>query len=133
LPLTLEAVWQLLEVGTWASRQALKEACGVDDDTLDRIINFLSRWSFIDVQLSPEILIRRRSGVASPLETFDLLRSLTHEPTGHKVAERVACRVCNGNRLTFVGENEVECGQCKEKQWYTIEVKRLSPSPSSSP
>ena len=133
--MTLEVVWQLLETGRWASRQALKEASGVDDDTLNRIINFLSRWSFVDVRRTPEILVRRRSGAISPIATFALLKSLSQEPTNihPKLAERVACRVCNGRRLSFIGENEVECDQCKETQWYIIERKSFGIRADSKP
>jgi len=123
--MTLEVVWQLLETGRWASRQALKEATGVDDDTLNRIINFLSRWSFIDVRRTPEVLVRRRSGAISPVATFALLKSLSGNQTSNrpKLAERVSCRICNGRKLSFIGENEVQCDQCKETQWYIIERK----------
>jgi len=123
--MTLEVVWQLLETGRWASRQALKEATGVDDDTLNRIINFLSRWSFIDVRRTPEVLVRRRSGAISPVATFALLKSLSGNQTINrpKLAERVSCRICNGRKLSFIGENEVQCDQCKETQWYIIERK----------
>jgi hypothetical protein len=129
MPVTLEAVWQLLENGRWESKQALREASGVDDDTINQIINFLSRWAFVDVQRSPEFLVRRRSGVISPMETFDFLRLITQHPstTRAKIAERVACRVCNGRRLSLIGVNEVECGQCNEKQWYAIERRKFRP------
>ena len=133
--MTLEVVWQLLETGRWASRQALKEASGVDDDTLNRIINFLNRWSFVDVRRSPEILVRRRPGAISPLATFALLKSLTQDQTNThpKLAERVACRVCNGRSLSFIGGNEVECDQCKETQWYVIERKSFGIHADSNP
>jgi hypothetical protein len=125
LAMPLEAVWQILENGKWESKQALREASGVDDDTLSRIINFLNRWNFVDIQRSPELLVRRRPEAISPVETFDLLRAITDSSsiptTRPRLAERVACRVCNGRDLKFVGINEVECTGCHEKQWYAIE------------
>lgn len=123
--MTLEAVWDVLEEGRWASRQALKEAAGVDEDTLTTILSFLDRWNFIDVELSPEPLIRRKPSTISPIETLNLLRQITErsppQPTSPLIAQRLACRVCNGHDLSFVGVNEVECDKCHEKQWYTLE------------
>jgi len=122
--MTLQAVWQALRDGGWASKQSLREASGVDDITINQIISFLDRWDFIDILQSPELLIRRKPGAISPQETFALLTEmattsqLTKRP---KLAERVACRLCNGRKLSFVGKNEVECNQCHEKQWYAIE------------
>ena len=122
--MTLQAVWLALRDEGWVSKQSLREASGLDDNTLNRIINFLDRWDFVEVQRSPELLIRRKSGGISPQETFDLLigmataSPLTMRP---KLAERVACRLCNGRELRFVGENEVVCNHCHEKQWYAIE------------
>ena len=121
----LQVVWQVLRDGDWASKQSLREASGVDDNTINRIISFLDRWDFVDVQRSPELLIRRKPGAISPEETFALLTEmvaaspLSKRP---KLAERVACRICNGRELSFVGGNEVECDHCHEKQWYAIEM-----------
>ena len=124
--MTLETVWRILENGRWEPRAALKEASGVDDETLTNIINFLNRWNFVDIERSPEILVRRKPGAISPVETLQLLRQITDRaspPTpGHRFAERVACRVCEGRNLSFIGINEVECNQCHEKQWYAVET-----------
>jgi hypothetical protein len=124
LALTLETVWQILESDQWKSQTSLRELCGVDDDTLTNIINFLTRWEFVDVQRSPELLVRRKPGAISPVETFHLLQGFTQglPSTRDKLAERVACRVCSGRELSFIGVNEVECNRCHERQWYTIEA-----------
>jgi len=125
--MTLESVWAILENGEWESKQALREASGDDEDTLSRIINFLHRWNFVDIQNSPNLLVRRKPGTISPLETFDLLRAITNHPspssTRRKLAERVACRVCGERNLRFIGANEVECARCHEKQWFALETK----------
>jgi hypothetical protein len=127
--MTLEAVWQILAKGRWESNQALEKASGVDDDTLTRIINFLDRWKFVDIRQSPELMVKRKAYALSPVETFDLLRAIANRSsppiptTRPKIAERVACRACNGRALSFVGLNEVECNQCHEKQWHAIEAK----------
>jgi len=107
------------------SSQELMEAFGVDEDAIYPIIDFLNRWDFVEIQRSAELLVRRKLGTISPAETFNLLtsiaRGLAVSSTRPKLAERVACRVCNGQQLSFVGMNEVECNQCHEKQWYAIE------------
>lgn len=122
--MTLESVWQSLESGKWKSEAALRETCGADDDTLTRIINFLTRWEFVEIQPSPELLVRRKPGSVSPVETFEILRRLADEsptPTKRpKIAERMACRACGSRELGFVGVNEVECNRCHEKQWYAV-------------
>jgi hypothetical protein len=129
---TLETVWRILENGEWEPKATLKEASGVDDETLTNIINFLNRWNFVDIEQSPEMLIRRKPGAISPVETLSLLRQITDHlsppTTGRRFAERVACRVCDGRDLSFIGANEVECNQCHEKQWYAAE----KPDPRSS-
>jgi hypothetical protein len=123
----LENVWQSLESGKWISRAALKEACLIDDDTLTQIIIFLGRWEFVDIKSSPEPLLRRKLGSISPMETFGVLCGLANKsptpPTRFSIAERVACRACNWQELSFVGVNEVECDRCHERQWYTIELR----------
>ena len=122
---TLENVWRTLECGEWMSRVALEEACGTDDTVLTRIISFLARWEFVDVKSSPELVVRRKPGIISPLETFEALRTFADQQLGGcargRIAERVACRICSSRELTFVGPNEVECNRCHERQWYAIE------------
>ena len=121
---SLKSVWHSLEGGKWKSEAALRQACGADDDTLTRIINFLARWQFVDIKPSPELLVRRKPGSISPLETFEILRRLASgsppPTTRPRIAERVACRRCGSPELRFLGVNEVECTRCHEKQWYTI-------------
>jgi hypothetical protein len=122
--MTLESVWQSLEGGKWKSFAVLSQTCGADHDTLTRIINFLARWEFVDIKPSPELLVRRKPGSISPVETFKALSRLAEEsptPAAHvRIAERVACRNCGSRELEFVGVNEVECNRCQEKQWYAI-------------
>jgi hypothetical protein len=123
--MNLESVWTVLENGSWESKQALGEASGLDEDELTRIIAFLDRWNFVDVQTSPEQLVRRRPGAVSPVETFQVLRAISAEPvpsTRHRLAERVACYACAGRDLSFVRRNMVECVRCHKKQWYAIEI-----------
>lgn len=130
--MTLQNVWQSLESGKWKSEATLREACGADGDTLTRIINFLTRWEFVDIKPSPELLVRRKSGCISPVETFEILRRLADEsPTPTKrptIAERVSCRACGSRELGFLRVNEVVCNRCHEKQWYAVvlEEKTLS-------
>jgi hypothetical protein len=122
--MTLEVVWQILEDGRWESKEALRKASGLDDDTLTTIINFLNRWNFVDVERSPELLVRRKPTSISPIETLELLREITtpsQVQSNNLLAERLACRVCSGRDLSFIGINEVECNQCHEKQWYAME------------
>jgi len=130
--LTLESVWGILESGQWESKDALKKASGVDDDTLTGIIGFLDRWQFIETKRTPELLVRRKSGVISPVETLQILRSInseTTETTSQKpntIAERVACRRCGGRHLATIGHNEVECATCHEKQWFALEIDKTT-------
>jgi hypothetical protein len=121
----LESVWEVLQNGKWESKGALRRASGVDDDTLTQIINFLDRWEFVDTKRTPELFVRRKSGVISPIETLQILSSIRSETEISKkpkvVAERVACRRCGGLQLTSIGNNELECVMCQERQWYTLE------------
>jgi hypothetical protein len=122
--MTLESVWQTLESGKWKSEATLREACGADDDTLTSIINFLTRWNFVDIKPSTELLVRRKPGSISPVETFEILRRLADDSstpmTRPRIAERVTCRACGSPELGFVGVNEVECNRCHERQWYAV-------------
>lgn len=124
--MTLEAIWEVLENGAWTSKRNLQESTGIDEDTLHRAINFLDRWNFIEIQRSPELLLRRKPGIISPLQTFDLLRAVTTsdlaDSNRRRLAQRVACRVCGGHDLAPIDKNEVECTQCHEKQWYSLEI-----------
>jgi len=124
--MTLETVWRTLENGKWEPKSALLEASGVDDETLTNVINFLARWNFVEVERSSELLIRRKRGAISPVETLEVLSGIADgesiSKTRRTLAERLACRVCDGRELNFVGENEVECNECHEKQWYSLET-----------
>jgi Zn finger protein HypA/HybF involved in hydrogenase expression len=124
--MTLEGVWSVLEDGEWESKQALADGAGVDDDNLNRVIDFLDRWRFVEVQRTPELLVRRRPGSVSPLDTFQLLNTITNvestQSVRRRIAERVACRTCGGRNLTLCDHNQVECAQCHDKQWYAIET-----------
>jgi hypothetical protein len=124
----LERVWEVLENGEWESRQALREASGVEYHILDRIINFLVRWNFVDIERVPELLVRRKAGMISPVEAFNVLRVTAVSspvPSGrHRLAERVACRICGARSFNFTSRNQVECIQCHEKQWFTLETNK---------
>ena len=125
LDVTFQNVWDLLENYQWRSKQTLSEASSVDIDTLDRLINFLDRWGFVEIRRTPELLVRRGPGAVSVVETFNLLCSINRglpDSGRRRVAERVACRVCGGRNLSSVGENLVECMECHEKQWFAVEV-----------
>ena len=124
--MTLEGVWEVLEDGQWESKTELGAASGVDENTLNSLINFLDRWNFIEVRRDPELQVRRRPSAAlSPLDVIQILHSIANEPadprTGRTIAERVACRSCGGSQLELTGENEVKCTTCHEKQWYKLE------------
>jgi len=106
----------------------LEEASGLDEGTLKRVVDFLVRWEFVESKHFPELQIRRKAGTISPVEVVSLLRSVTTSqpelliPGGRgRLAERVACSACGGRSLRVIGENEVECNRCSERQWYTIE------------
>jgi hypothetical protein len=125
----VEAVWAALKDGAWTPTGTLKKALGLDDETLLRVVNFLDRWKFIDVHRSPELRIRRKVGTISPVTVFELLRGIIRKDLEcephvgqRRLAERVACRTCQGQSFTFVGRNEVECLVCHERQWYAIEA-----------
>jgi len=134
--LTLERVWGALREGEWESRRELEAASGVDTDTLTRMINFLERWDYVETRSAPDPQVRRKSNVVSPLETFQLLHSITRQQTkparSHVIAERVACCKCRGQQLRVVGLNEVECCLCHERQWHVIERREpLSSTPKT--
>jgi hypothetical protein len=142
----LEAVWSALPEGKWESAKALGETSGLDEGTLKRIVDFLVRWDFVESRHFPELQVKRKVGRISPVEVVSLLRSVTSSqpglliPSGRvRLAERVACRACGGRTLSFLGENEVECVRCHEKQWYALEIsgrktltKHASAAPTSS-
>lgn len=127
----LEVVWSALPEGRWESAKALEEASGLDEGTLKRVVDFLVRWDFAEAKRFPELQVRRKTGVISPVEVVSLLRSVSKNtnqpellvPTGRvRLAERVACRACGSRSFSFVGENEVECTKCHERQWFAIET-----------
>jgi hypothetical protein len=127
----IELVWSALCEDQWLSVNELKAVSGADENTLIRIVDFLSRWNFVEVRRSPKVLVRRRTGVISPTQVVGLLRAIggTSEtatvtiPTrGSRLAERVACQLCGGRSFRVVGENEVECTGCHEEQWYAIDI-----------
>jgi Zn finger protein HypA/HybF involved in hydrogenase expression len=113
-------VWDKLKDGEWESKTELEAACGDDLGSLTRIINFLERWDFVDVQKWPELRVRRKSNAFSPMETFELFRELAPAKIERVIAKRIACRNCGGRELKFVERNEVQCTTCREKQWYTL-------------
>ena len=121
----LESVWESLECERWKTKLELEATSGIDDDTFTQILSFLDRWGFVEIQRNEELLVRRRSSTISPIETFHLLGSIAKEPLAPpntcRVAERVACRACGAPLLNFIGNNEVECVVCHEKQWYALE------------
>ena len=134
LDVALQNVWDLLENDQWRSKQALSEASSVDIDTLDRLINFLDRWGFVEIRKTPELLVRRGSVAVSVVETFNLLRAINcalPESKSRGLVERVACRVCGGRNLSSVGVNLVECMECHEEQWFAVEVGESHRNPAS--
>ena len=130
----LEVVWSALSEQRWQSAKELETASGVDESTLMRIVDFLARWDFVEIRPLPSLRMRRRPGAMSPVDVVDLLRLVTRQVTtipkrGHRLAERVACRICGNLMLNFLGENEVECTKCHERQWFAIEIpKRVAGS-----
>jgi hypothetical protein len=126
----LEVVWSALCENEWLSSNELKAASGADDTTLMRIVDFLVRWNFAEVRRSPSFQVRRRSNTISPSQVVGLLRTITGTSQAivrdrermFRLAERVACRTCGGTRLHVVGQNQVECTKCHERQWHTIEI-----------
>ena len=114
-------MWANLKTDEWESSTQLEAASGYDAATIIRIIKFLKRWNFVDVETWPELRVRRKPNHLSPTETFEALFELRREsPPLGVVAERVACRSCGGRELEFVQRNEVECVTCHEKQWYSV-------------
>lgn len=124
----LENVWSALSVDGWKSAETVQERAGIDADTFRRVIGFLVRWNFIETRKSPSLQVRRRSGTISPVDVASLLQSVTGQPglsptkMQGNLAERVACRACGGRSFSFLGENQVECKGCGEKQWFTIRI-----------
>jgi len=123
----LEVVWSALSEQRWQSAKELEAASGVDESTLMRIVDFLVRWDFVETRPFPSLHVKRRSGAISPVDVVDLLRAVTPQVTtipkrGHRLAERVACRACGGRSLGVIGQNEVECTKCHERQWFAIEI-----------
>ena len=132
--MTLEGVWGALKDGRWESKTELGAASGVDVNTLTPMIDFLDRWNFIEVRRSPELQVRRRYTIISPIETYQLLQSIATQPAASRkvqtIAERVACRSCGARQLKLSGQNEVKCTKCHERQWYKLERRNTSLNPS---
>lgn len=136
----LEVVWSALSERRWQSPDELKAALGVDESTLMRIVDFLVRWGFAEVRRFPSLDVRRKSGAASPTDVVDLLRAVKESPQaatiskrGFRLAERVACRACGGRSLREIGENEVECTTCHERQWFAVEFGKERAEVSGAP
>ena len=53
--MTLESVWKNLESGKWNS-EALRKACGANDETPTRIVSVPARWDLVDIKPSPKLL-----------------------------------------------------------------------------
>jgi formylmethanofuran dehydrogenase subunit E len=130
--LLLESVWSVLSEGKWESTQRLSDACGLDEDTTKKVLNFLIHWNFAEAQISPDLRVRRKADAMDPITTVKILHSFTAKknevviPEPHVIAERVTCRVCGAPNLRQVDENEVECAKCMEKQWLTLSSMGLS-------
>lgn len=121
----LEGVWEVLRDEQWESERQLREASGVDDLKLRRIICFLERWDFAEIRMAPDLQVRCKPGVVSPVAVIRMLRSMIYEsslPGWLRLAERVACRACGERKFNFLGGNQVECTRCHDQQWYAIEV-----------
>jgi len=138
--MSLEVVWAILPEGRWKSAEALGKALRLRERALRHVVEFLVRWGFVETRRLPsELQVRRRPGAVSPMDVASLISSAIHQVGsidygGHRtVAERVACRVCRGRNFNFVGQNEVECASCHEKQWYRISLakERLGPRRSN--
>jgi hypothetical protein len=113
----------------WATPERIHETSGVDEQRIDAILNFLIRWKFVDESGDSKFSVRRRAGVMSPTSAFVGLRTLIEanmnlgsSPRQACLAERVACRACGGRNFNFLKHNLIECGQCGERQWYTIRI-----------
>lgn len=129
----LDATWSAVPEGRWISRRALKEATGTDDVTLTRVINFLTSWDLIESRTSPEVQLRRKEGAIDPVKAVDQLQEIIANGPSRivtsgrrRIAERLACRICEGESLDYVGGNMVECHRCHERQWYAIDVAQSS-------
>ena len=126
----LEAVWSALPEDGWESAEALQEMASVDESTLQLEIDFLVRWGFAETRRLPELQVRRKPGVAFPVNVIRLLRLISAPKSSiHRkpwLAERIACRVCGKRNFNFLGENQVECVGCSERQWFTIEISEMN-------
>jgi hypothetical protein len=122
--LTLEEVWKVLGKGRWESKRTLSWASGLDGPTLDRIINFLDRWDFVETRNTSDLQVRRKPCTTSPVEVIKVLRRVVASQSRlrRQLAERVACQACGGRNFRNVGDNRVECDRCHEEQWYSIEL-----------
>jgi hypothetical protein len=129
--LLLEAVWSAIPELEWETPEGLEKTSGVDEGTLKRIIEFLVRWDFVEVRLSPNLQVRRKAGAISPVEIASSLRIVSEiekaTPSGRvRIATRIACRACGGRTLSFSGPNQVQCAYCYEKQWHAIEIDKTT-------
>ena len=122
----LEAVWSAIPELEWQTPEGLGKTSGLDPGTLKQAVEFLVRWEFVEVKLDPELQVRRKAGAVSPVEIASLLRSVseteTATPSSRVLAIRIACRACAGRTFSLIGPNEVQCANCHEKQWHTIEI-----------
>jgi hypothetical protein len=124
----LDAVWSALDAHKWKTIGALRTVSDADDKLLIRLVDFLKRWEFVETRVAfgYEPGIRRRAGAIPPLASLQLLRAAaTSKPqatsTRRRLAERVMCKRCRNKSFLHVSRNEVECAQCHEKQWFTID------------
>lgn len=128
--LFLETVWSALPEDGWESAEALQEMAGMDDSTLQLGIDFLVRWGFAEMRWLPELQVRRKPGVVFPVNVIRLLRLMSAPESSIRrkpwLAERIACRVCGKRNFNFLGENQVECRGCSERQWFTIEISEMN-------
>jgi hypothetical protein len=128
--MSIHAVWEAIPESEWATPDKIRKTSGLDEDRLNRILNFLIHWKFAETRNDPELHIRRRHGAMSPENVIGILQTMVNEDTVVRqprtptnLAERVACQACGGHGFNFIEQNLVECTQCRERQWYAIEFR----------
>jgi hypothetical protein len=138
--MSLDAIWGSLPDVGWVATENIREATGLDEDRFNVFLNFLIRWKFVEAKTEPEYCVRRKTGVVSPMDVVQVLRTFTDAETGFqvseerfRVAERVACRLCGHRDFRFLEQNLVECQRCHERQWYRLEFEKPRPLQAEIP
>ena len=74
MSLFFERVWDALLEDGWRSMEEIWMISGVNEPTLNGLLDFLVEWGFVEARSKPRLAVRRRGGAISPMSAAWVLR-----------------------------------------------------------